>query len=120
MGCCVPYMDTQLEEGVLDVKYMLLSADKPKVAAKLRFNDWPAALPAQRFRVQVEEPVEVAGNLNIIDDIVRRDDELLHQRIREAQAQEAIRAQALAQGVFADPHNGGRNPLAVPPAPRRR
>jgi len=114
----MPYMDTQLEEGVLDVKYMLLSADKPKVAAKLRFNDWPG-LPAQRFRVQVEEPVEVAGNWNIIDDIVQRDDDVLHQRIRDAQAQEAIRAHGQAV------HNANllaarRNPVAVPPAPRRR
>lgn len=107
----MPYMDTQLEEGVLDVKYMLLSADKSKAPTSRFF------LPV---RVRVEEPVEVAGNWNIIDDIVRRDADVLHQRIRDAQAQEAIRAQALAQGVFADPHNGGRNPVAVPPARHRR
>ena len=116
----MPYMDTQLEEGVLDVKYMLLSADKPKVPTKLRFNDWAALAPAQRARVQVEEPVEVAGNGNIIDDDDRRDDaDVLHQRIRDAQAQEAIRAHGQAV------HNANllaarRNPVAVPPAPRRR
>ena len=116
----MPYMDTQLEEGVLDVKYMLLSADKPKVPTKLRFNDWAALAPAERAHVQVvEEPVEVAGNWNIIDGLGRRDDDVLRQRIRDAQAQEAIRAHAQAV-QNANPLDARRNPFAVPPARHRR